>query len=184
MIDNKIYMKIILFLLFLPVLAAGQDSVVKYTKIIELDSSQSKNQLFEKARGWLNKTFVNMKNVMQITDRDAGELSGKGKLTVLAKYKNLAGNKSVCEIEFSFSIFVKDGRYKYVFGPIDNYDATYMPEIGIITSSTEVEKPGGLVSKKLFNDFRKNVIEAVDEKINYLINSLNETMQRKTEADF
>src|SRR6266542_1007820 len=94
--------------------AAQNDTLITYSEIVNVDST-TKDQLFQNARQWYNEIFVSSKEVLQIVDKETGELSGKGLLKSYYDYRVMGKRKYDCYYKFSIDIKVKDGKYKYTF---------------------------------------------------------------------
>lgn len=82
---------------------------ITYVGVVEVDSTQSKDDLFTIAKIWFVKTFRASGYVLQMEDKEEGVLIGKAEVPL--KYKALAPLPS--SARFIFSIYFKDGRYKY-----------------------------------------------------------------------
>jgi len=136
------------------------------------DASGSKEELFVRAHEWLAKTFVSSKEVLQLVDKQAGKLIGKGVFKVGYDYVN-----------FTISIDVKDGKYRCVF-------SDFIHEGGIGTAfngNTEQRKSGGYLEQEKPNPGvpMKTWYRCKDEAMNRsndLLKSLDEAMQN-TKAD-
>jgi len=66
----------------------------------------SKDDLYEKGKEWFTKEYINANRVLEIKDKDAGELYGK----VSMKFKH---NLMTENIDFDIRLQVKDNQYKY-----------------------------------------------------------------------
>src|SRR5690606_790856 len=93
--------------------------------------SASKLLLFTKAREWFTKSFTSSKSVLELEDKEAGKLIGKGTIRAVTeesmndnefiKRKGMVSKKireqknkgDVGTVSFTISIYIKDGRYKY-----------------------------------------------------------------------
>lgn len=96
----------------LPVLCASQD--LTFSEVIHTDSTDTADELFVRARSWFVDVFENPDKVLQVQDKTAGELIGKG--TVPYKQSNFMwGGSATTEgnISFIVRIQVKPGRYRY-----------------------------------------------------------------------
>lgn len=76
-----------------------------YTEIVKADST-TKEKLYLKGREWLANTFKSSKEVIEMDDKEAGLIIGKGTLVV-----SLNGDWGY--IHFTVALYFKDGRYKY-----------------------------------------------------------------------
>lgn len=86
---------------------------IKFTDIVYLDSTSSKQDLFLRAREWFAKTFKSSNYVTQMEDKEAGILIGKGSLEIFLKV--LGSSTGGNYFNFTISLYFKDGRYKYDF---------------------------------------------------------------------
>lgn len=146
---------------------------VEYTEVIVVDSA-SADQLYTAAKLWFAESFKDANEVLQVQDKEAGELLGKGLFYIPT---NRFGYTAIGLgfVRFQISISVKDGRYKYSFsnfiheggkqqiydcGPLDN------------------EKPT-VCSKKIFIEVK----EKTNDQINNLIESLKSSMTKAGKAE-
>lgn len=82
--------------------------LISYTVIENVDG-QSKSQLYNKAREWFVNTYKDANAVIQLDDKDAGKLMGKG----VYKYAFANGiNISQITLTFTVNIDIKDGKYR------------------------------------------------------------------------
>jgi hypothetical protein len=90
-----------------------------FEKVIQVPEL-SKTDIYELARIWFTESFTNADNVLQIKDKEAGQLIGKGSFKYtksgLTTTTSVNGN-----IEFLIKIFAKDGRYKYIITDFTHY---------------------------------------------------------------
>lgn len=85
------------------------DSITKeitYSEIVKVDSA-TKEELFYRARTWFVKTYADAKNVIQIQDKESGEIVGKGSSKIPFMISYILLNHAIY-------IYAKDGRYKYI----------------------------------------------------------------------
>jgi len=105
------------------------------------------NEIYELARMWFVESFTNANNVLQINDKELGQLVGKG--LFFYKSATFGGSAPVNgDISFIIKILCKDGRYKYIITDFThagtNTPNTKAYSFGIITEdkNTPVEIPG------------------------------------------
>lgn len=72
-----------------------------------MDSTISAAKLFEQAKLWFAQTFNSANDVIQLSDKEAGQLVGKGVFTFYQKKFDYG------VVNYGLTVFVKDGRYKY-----------------------------------------------------------------------
>ena len=142
------------------------------SEVIQVENS-SKDNLFDKARLFLVNAFNDPKEVIQLSDKETGTLVAKG----IVQIQNKSWNNI---INFTFSIFCKDGRYKY---EINNIGITYrdargeLYDYGMMTTDN---KPTKYVSSFMKNAQNQNYMLCKEKsliKFESLINGLKETMQ-------
>jgi hypothetical protein len=170
--------KIVLILLWPSILLFSQDFPINeqgkivYTEIVNIDSSLTQEQLYLNAREWFARSFRSANDVIQMDDKDAGKLIGKGNF-VIPGGMYLADGR----VRFTISVFTKEGRYKYEitdFVHIAN-DNTYSG------GNLENEKP----DCGNFNMVKKGwlqVKEITQTKVNDIITDLKNSMN-KTDSD-
>ena len=102
-------------LLFFSCKSYGQlDTTLKYSEVIQVDS-MNKLTLYQRARAWTNDVFKSSKNVIQIDDKETGEIAGKAIFDATISWNALGKRTATTTVNFKFQILVKDGRYKYIF---------------------------------------------------------------------
>lgn len=113
-------MKKLLLTLFIvaPALSMAQaivlprDSTTKqisFQEVVQVPGA-TKDELYTRAREWFAKTFKSSKDVIQMDDRIAGKIIGKG------SGNGLTGNILLITsfwLNYTVSITIKDGRYRY-----------------------------------------------------------------------
>jgi hypothetical protein len=178
---------IISITLLIPFLLNAQsDTLISFSDVISIDST-AKEHLFQRARQWYNRTFVSSKDVLQIADKQTGELSGKGIIKSYYDYKIFGNEKPYeCYYRFSLEIKVKDNRYKYMFS---NFivEETLTPGLGMpfpLTSSDKSPKSFPMISQKKVDAMYVSMKKHLTEKVAVLIMTLKTEMAKKNEDDF
>lgn len=90
----------------------AQDSLTQrqWTSVVKVDSV-SKADLYNRARTWFAKTYGSAKSVIQMDDKEAGEIVGKG---LVETWMSLGlGVKAHMFVYYTLTVYVKDGKYKY-----------------------------------------------------------------------
>jgi len=109
-----------------------ETNLIEFTELVTVDSSLTQNDLYTRAREWFALNFKSANNVIQMDDKNAGIIIGKGNMSVTGG-KYLADGK----IDFTLKIQVKDGRFKYWF--TDFVHSSY--KAGYSGGHLENEKP-------------------------------------------
>ncbi len=170
---------------------AQKDTAISYSSVVNVDSV-SKIELFERARLWVNETYKSGKDVIQFSDKESGQIACKALMIKDLEFKTL-GIKSYMafKIDYSFSIFVKDGKYKYVFENFNNSEmyntSTYqMPQgfkvFGILTSSIKSPVDWKYYSEAKTNEKYITLKKLVNDDFKQTIMLLNDAMQKKSKA--
>lgn len=178
-------MKTLLFLAFtsLTLIANAQKPVV-FAEVIKLDSSITKEELFKRARMWFAESFKSSKDVLQISDKESGELVGKPMFTYYSQYFTGSG-ATKGKVSYTVKVFVKQGRYKYEIGDFmhEAYRSNEYPkDIGLIMVDTF--KSLGFIGGKNLDKKVWNELKSLSEKeATTLIISLKEFMLKPSESN-
>lgn len=114
---------------------------IVFTDVIQIDNATSK-ELFYRAKQWLAKTYVSVKNVTQMEDIDQGTLMVKA---IIPVYTTFAVKAKLGVVSYTFTISVKDNRYRYVISDLW-HDTLYNTGPGSAINTPgdlTLEKPGG-----------------------------------------
>lgn len=113
---------LLIMLMLLPFFAFAQNDVPKlptddngkitYSEVVTLKDSISKVELFSRAKTSFVNLFKNSKSVIQSEDKETGTIIGKGNFQVFVK--SLGTTYECGYINFTFTVSVKDSKYKYV----------------------------------------------------------------------
>ena len=143
---------------------------ITYTEVITLNESISKGELFSRAKACFTSLFKNSKSVIQNEDSEAGSITGKGNFSVFARA--LGTNYDGGVINFTLTIGVKSGRYKYIITDF-SHDAggTKMPSGGNIENG----KPKHWMQKQW-----DSVLTQMENDMNNLISSIKSEMIKPT----
>lgn len=150
------------------ILPLNEFGKVEYTEVVKIDST-TQNLLFSSAQKWFVETFKNAKDVIQVENRENGEIIGKGTFHIQT---NRFGYSAIGlgVVRFQVQVDVKDGRYKYSFSNFIHVgDKPQIYDCGCLDD----EKPDAC-SKKIFAEVK----EKTDVQIKLLIESLKISMNR------
>lgn len=182
-------MKTLFTLYFLAITfsSLSQDSVITYTEVIQIPAA-TKEQLFIRARQWFNETFKSAKDVLQINDKQTGELAGKGYIKSFCSYRlNGTENSDPITVHADIAIYVKQGKYKYEFTNfyVLKYDNSGPDDLGVLRSDNNTTYKHILfVNGKPCETFIK-----VHEPLNIIMTDLVESLKnymssKKSKLDF
>jgi hypothetical protein len=175
-----------------------KDGKIYYSEIITVDSSITKSELFVAARKWFANTYKSANDVIQMQDKEAGEIVGKGIVTALLTIP--LNSPEEINAYHTITITVKDGRYKYEI--TDFYGKYYQTSSAYISGGwqtiplgnkpekvdiTQYPKMARKMIERQSQSYDKNRIKmhkTVNSKILALIESLKAAMSKaKTSTD-
>ena len=99
-----------------------ENYLLKYEEVVEV-SGQSKDELYDKLRRFVVLNYNSANNVIQLDDKDSGNIIVKG----LIPYDINWGGVSSYNSRHTLDIKVKDGRYKYEItaNGMEQFDSQY-----------------------------------------------------------
>lgn len=143
-----------------------KDGKIFFSDIEKVDSVKA-TDLYSRAKNWLAHEYNSAKAVIQVDDKDGGQIVSKGIMVVIPKGFLAEPTK----IEHIVSIFVKDGKYKV---EISEFRIT---QIG---SAFGFNAP--LESWSALN--KRKLTIAVQEETIEMLESLKKTMNSPLTSDF
>jgi hypothetical protein len=164
---------LITFLIALPAISIAQqqlplkDGKVFYERIDSMPNA-SKLDLYNKAKIWFVNTFNSAKAVIQMDDKDAGTLMGKGLTGFDAG--NLMTGPIKQYINYTININLKDNKYR-----MQIYD------IYVSDGNATAYTPEQLLKYPKMN---KKKIERIDNNVQDLIAGFKAAINKKSEDNF
>jgi len=150
-----------------------ETNLIEYTELVTVDSTMTQDELYTKAREWMALNFKSANSVIQMDDKNAGIIIGKGNIPVTGG-KYLADGK----IDFTLKIQVKNGRFKYWF--TDFVHASYKE--GYSGGHLENDKPACgnfFMLKKGWTQVK----EITDTDVKSMIISIKSALGKKLSGD-
>lgn len=152
---------------------------ITFSEIIRVDSVNSQ-KLYLRANEWFVHSFVSAKNVIQLNDKEAGKIIGKGTFQVSDNnnHNSMVYVPIIGTINFTVEIQTKDERYKYIFSDF-SYKLNEGGEKDLKSSSVF---KSGMFQKRLdiqWADIRQNT----NLTILNIIKSLKKSMGTKDDSD-
>ncbi|GAB3727570.1 hypothetical protein GCM10027594_09580 [Hymenobacter agri] len=141
--------------------------LVTYEAVVEVPGA-SKDQLYDRALEWMAKTYQSANDVVQIKDKEQGKLLAKGGILYVYN-KQPAGY-----VIHTQTIYVKDGRYKYVMtGFKHQYISVLLPggRDGSMGPLEQTEPPKGFKKKAWYD-----MLAGTDAKVKAMIADLQQAM--------
>lgn len=155
---------------------------IKIEEVIHVDSTAKQSELFNRGEHWVISAFKNPQKVIQLKDKEAGQIIAKGVFKYQSKFIWGASDRTKGVIDFTVKLFFKDGRYKYVL--TDFIHNPYNGDsFGLIT--TDKEYPGKISlstkgwRRKVWNHIKENI----KKNSVLIITSLKQGMNKKVEAE-
>ena len=153
----------------IPIDSASGNAMYKET--IKIDDT--KDKLYLKGKEWLANTFKSAKEVIQMDDKEAGQIIGKRNMEVSIR-GNYAGH-----INYTIALYFKDGKYKYEIKNI-YHEKPNTPSNG---GDIGKDKPQcGIWG--LFQNQWDEIKRDADSKILLLIADLKTNMAKTTSTDW
>ena len=176
--------KILLFLIFITSKSISQNfpielpvnsetGLIEYQSVIEVEN-KTKEKLFDLTNEWFSYSFKSGKSVIDYSNKELNKVIGKGYLPI--KFFN-RGNQS---IEFLIKLEAKENKVRYT---ITNciYHQSASPSLGKIS----LEKDSWQVENYPKSwAFKKSFYKEFDEKVQFLIKSLNDFLKRENKSDW
>lgn len=153
--------------------AATKSEPLLFSEVVAV-KDVSANELYTRAKVWFATAFVDSKAVLEVQDKEAGLLVGKGSFTY---EPNIFMSSSLIrgQVRFSVSISLKDGRYKYSFSDFTHHGSSLRSQgpidFGLITT-TETCPPVSGTSKGMREKVWKHLKEVCTGKASALTLSL------------
>lgn len=174
---------ILLLLLNLPYIGLSQEPL-SYSGVIEV-AGVSKDELYTRAKAWLNESFNSVKDVTQHSDKEAGEIFIKGIMPLTARYKYFGNQKDDISSKFMLNLWFKDGKYKY---EIKEFDAYYTHnqsvKFGVLTTAEECPSKVFMTPPKIANQMWSSIKADAETTSKGLIASLEKAMKVDKKQDW
>ncbi len=145
-----------------------------YSEVVKVDSSNYK-ELYVRAHEWFADTFKSAKDVIQLDDKEAGKIVGKGNVEVSDNnnHNSLVYLPWTGTVDFTVEIQTKDARYKYAFSKFTytNDEGGYAEDLRLIDPFKK-----GMYQKRLnmqWLDIKQNTNTIILGIINSLKKSMN-----------
>jgi hypothetical protein len=146
-------------------------SKITYSEVVYVDSLANKQELFSRAREWFAKAYKSSTNVIQLEDKESGKILGKALIQVY--HKSMGSNYPSGYINYTISIYVKDGRYKYEVTDFYHTGQNQIPDYGVCEKMINTtDKTMGMSYQKYYNYY----LYQMDNNINELIAGLKTNM--------
>lgn len=122
--------------------------LITYQGVVEVPGV-SKADLYTRAYAWVAKAYRSANDVVQMNDKEAGQLVAKGNMRVTARALGMDMDAGI--IRHTLSIYVKDGKYKYVLTNLTHEDSR--PKAASVGPLEQENLPFGM-SKKVWANMK------------------------------
>jgi hypothetical protein len=122
--------------------------LITYEGVVEVPGV-SKADLYTRAYAWIAKAYRSANDVIQMNDKEAGQLVAKGSMRVTARALGMDMDAGV--VRHTLSIYVKDGKYKYVLTNLTHEDSR--PKAPSVGPLEREDLPFGM-SKKVWANMK------------------------------
>lgn len=137
--------------------------LITYREVVEVEGT--KQELFYRCiSSWLNEEYTNSPAVTSIRDAATGKIVGNHRFRI--HYNDNKGNEhSAGMILYTFTIEVKDGRYRYTFTDLLLKRPSRYPIENWFDKSDPAYNPQWNIYLKQIDEFAKSWIEDLKEKM-------------------
>ena len=104
----------------------NDSKLICYTKVKEL-TGVSKNDIFDRALGWINSYYKNPADVLRENDKANGKLLCKARFKLMGEPDKSGFQKDRGNVQYSLIIEAKDGKYRYKLTEINWKQPSYFP---------------------------------------------------------
>ncbi|MFZ4928351.1 DUF4468 domain-containing protein [Chryseobacterium sp. Mn2064] len=157
---------------------------LKYVEVVSVDPNITKDELYNRARSWIGRNFNRKKSSVDIEDKAAGELVASGTIDY-RKRKSYYGASCVeGPVKLTLSIFVKDGRYKYVFHSFVHQGSKGFSckntDYGLITTAEKAPQPSWGNPKDIAWE---DIKEFIKDSVELNVSDLKQEMNKPSDTD-
>lgn len=136
--------------------------VVVYEEVVQ-QSGLTKDQLYARAIEWINSYFTAGASKITEKNQDEGLIRLKDRITLFRMEKK---NKVVdVVIDYNIEIYVKDGRYKYVFRNFRSYQGSTSPGIEVWMDPNKCKKEDAL---ERYANLNAEITKIIDNLKSYM----------------
>lgn len=166
------------FILLAGLTTANAQTPISYSEVVQVEGA-TKDELYQRAKNWFVDTFRSANDVIQLDDKENGQIVGKGNFSYSQKvtWAAVANNT----IRFTAAITIKDGRYKYEFSNFEHSMAVPGTplNLGLITDAEPIRKG---FPKKTIEKIYVEAVQEIADNVASLSVSLKSAMASPTQA--
>ncbi len=157
-----------------------KDGKIVYEGVVT-EPGKKKDLLYVTARKWFVNTYYDSKQVMQMDDKAAGSLMGKG----IHAYAFSNGiHVSQISVRFTVAIDIKDGKYRYRIYEFDPYNtsSSFLGDKTTIQQSYEWSYNELAANKRV--KYHAKMLEGLNAEVKGIVASLEKAMKNAQSDDF
>ena len=154
-----------------------KDGKVTYDGVVQVDSI-NKDELYKRAKRWFIETYKSAKDVIQLDDKENGEVIGKGFFEIYWQVTFMSGQN--INVWQTMKIQVKDGRYRY---EITDFNVKYYVSASQYSSGANIDSPLEAWNKGR-DDNSKKIYTKIDTEVKSLISSLEKFVRTPPKDDW
>lgn len=159
----------------------AENKPITYTEVVTVEGT--KDELYSRAEAWFATTFVDANEVLQVEDKENGQLIGRG--SMLFNPTGLRAQVTVGDISYVVKIFVRVGRYKYeITNFVHKSNAITNPySLGLITAGECTIDMGGKTANKWVAKRWEEIKETIHPTAERIITKLKQSMSIPAEVE-
>ncbi len=147
---------------------------IVYSEFVEIEN-MSKAEIYEKCRLWFAKNFSNSNEVLELENKELGELFGKS--SIFYKSRFFGRDNTIGEIWFNIRLQIKDNGYQYTISDFEHIaDPTNEAPQSYEFISTE-ECCYGKSKRKKISKYKRKTCEELKAMIEYKAKELTSSLQ-------
>lgn len=150
-----------------PNMPVDSNGKIVYTGIVQCDSTQSKDILYESALQWVAIAFKDANSVLKYSDKTAGKIIVKGAIPVQSNIIGIVTNGG--QIYFTMTIEFKDSKYRYNITDMYHEGTVNVPSGGACEVMLKDPK---MQLKKAYHQY----LQQADNRIIVLLAELKSTL--------
>src|SRR5690606_17454969 len=108
-----------------------ENGEVTFTEVVQVEGVDAAD-LYTRAKLWFTETYNSSKDVIQMDDKEAGVIVGKGLSKLYIDFKSV---QVPANMLYTVKVYLKDGRYKYEITDI-RYENEPKAEYGNVITTT------------------------------------------------
>ncbi|MBL7103859.1 MAG: DUF4468 domain-containing protein [Bacteroidales bacterium] len=147
--------------------------ILSYQGVVKVEGA-NKNQLYLRGRKWFFESFKESEEVLEISDKESGELAGKG------TFKVYFGNYDGGYVRYDIILEIKESRYRFTFKDFKHTFSQHNYGHGLITNDKycPYESLTKTYGKKLANKNWQQIKVDIEENVYYQIVSILRFMEQ------